>query len=239
MAFQTRYAEIRDSQPSVSDRHPPLGTKLDALRRISDEQYAAAKAFLAISPLYPTDMLLMSLVSRSLDVIDAFARSFDRWNVAVSSPLVRLQVDNVLRAHLVATTPDTHELLLHLAGDKRLDRLTVPPVLAARLPERFHKRPRFTDAVLVELASAEHDWIRDSYKTASAWVHHSAAHLLTTWKVSDEGQFSGRIPVDVDQFSVDFLEPLLDTMGVSSRALLAYLTEWVEKKPREASNPLT
>jgi hypothetical protein len=57
--------------------------------------------------------------------------------------------------------------------------------------------------------------------------------------VSDEGQFSGRIPVDVDQFSVDFLEPLLDTMGVSSRALLAYLTEWVEKKPREASSPLT
>lgn len=84
----------------------------------------------------------------------------------------------------------------------------------------------------VKLASAEHDWIESAYRAASAWVHHFSAHVLTSWKVSGDDRLAGRLPVDVEQFSLEFLEPLLDTAGVASRTLLGYLTMWVDAKTR-------
>lgn len=235
MSEPTRYGEIRSSQPTVSERHPALGRKLDALGQISNAQYNAAKAFLGMSSLFPVDMLHVSLVSRSLDLLDAFAYTFDRWNIAVAAPLVRMQIDNVLRAHLIAVTPDPDELLLHLVADKPLNRLIVPPQLADRLALKPGKKHVHTDALLVKLASAEHHWIDSAYRAASAWVHHSSAHVLTSWTVSGDNRLAGRLPVDVEQFSLEFLEPLLDTAGMASRTLLDYLTMWADAKTRHVA----
>ena len=100
----------RDAQPRVRERYPELGPLLDQLDGCSDAQYEASIAFLGSEGttavfFTPTDMILLSFVARSLDLIDAFIDACDRWNLSVASGLVRLQVDNVIRVHLVSTHP--------------------------------------------------------------------------------------------------------------------------------------
>lgn len=228
----TRYAEIRSSQLSVSERHPNLGKKVTDLAKISDQQYECAKRIMAGGHLYALDLLLLSLLARSLDIIDAFLASLDRWNVAVASSLVRLQIDNVLRANLFAITRHSNDILLHLIKDRPLRKLPLPSDLLQHIPHHFGKKPKCSDAVLIELARYQYKWLPDAYSTASSWVHHSAAHVLTTWRLAGESRIAGRIPVDIDQFEPDFLEPLLDAMGLASRTLTNYLTTWAVRKEK-------
>lgn len=221
----SRYTSIRSSQERVRDRYPEIGTRLDELQELSDDQYDQVREILGVSQLFNLDLLLLSLAARSADVIDAFTYALDRWNISTASALVRLQVDNVLRAHVAAIYPDPDQLFLHLAADKRFDKLEVPEALLKLLPDA-PKKARFTDRVLVELAQAHHSWIADVYKTSSAWVHHSAAHVLTTWQISDSGEVAGRFPVDINLFEPDFLAPIADAMIVSTKTLVAYLDSW-------------
>jgi hypothetical protein len=232
----SRYHEIRNGQPTVRARFPALATLFDQLEECSDAQYLAALAFLdAEAPagrvLYHADVLIVSLIARSFELIDAFVEGVDRWNLSVGSVLVRLQVDNVLRAHLVATSPEPHAVLLHLLSEEPLHKYRLPRSQVLILPDRGDDRA--TDKNLRSLAATIHPWVDELYETASKWVHHSAAHVLTTWAVTPDettGAISGRIPVDVDQFDEEFVSGLLGAMLRASHALLAYAEGWVDKK---------
>src|SRR4051812_13127163 len=122
----TKYRRIRDSQPAVREVYPDLAPKLDALERLSDQHFDATLKFMGAGDLYSVDLLLWSVVGRSIEAVDSFVSAFDHWNVSVASAVVRMQVDNVLQAHLFAVYPDSHELLLHIMDDKPLRQLAVP-----------------------------------------------------------------------------------------------------------------
>jgi hypothetical protein len=234
----SRYHEIRQSQPTVRERFPALATLFDQLDECSDAQYRAAGEFLdADKPtgrvLYPGDLVLLSLIARSFELIDAFVGGVERWNLSLGSMLVRLQIDNVLRAHLIATSPEPHAILVHLLNEEPLHKYRLPESQVLLLPEADRRDNRATDKNLRALTAAVHPWVQELYETASKWVHHSAAHLLTTWTVTPDdstGAISGRIPVDVDQFDEAFLMGLLGAMLRASDTLLAYAEGWVERK---------
>lgn len=225
----TVYSRIRAEQPGPSKKYPKLAEWLTRLKTVSDRQYKAAKAHLS-GALYPKDMLLLVVTGRSLELIDAFTTEFDKWNIRVSSAMVRMQIDNLLHAHVVAITADLRSLLLHLASDRRLSRFPIPHALVSQLPPRLRKRQTLTDDVLVALAGKHHDWLPRAYRSGSAWIHHSSAHLLTTWKGQGGGIVSARIPIEIDQFSEDFLEGIASTMATTSRTILNYLEAWGEIK---------
>jgi hypothetical protein len=230
MERTTRYAEIRSSELSVSERFPRLGEMLDELGRISDAQYDALLSVLGTGLLYTQDLLLLSLISRSLELIDGFASAVDGWRISVASALVRLEVDTLLRAHLGAITPDPDALVFHLADDQPLHRLKLPTSLRDSLSGSGLDTRKFSDAVLVALAARELPWVPDVYKTASSWVHHSASHMFTTWKIEGGTFFSARVPVDIDQFDEDFLGPLIVAMTAPASALVTYLNMWEQRK---------
>jgi hypothetical protein len=234
----SRYHEIRHSQPTVQERFPSLATLFDLLDACSDAQYKAAMAFLDADEstgrvLYHSDLVLLSFIARSFELIDAFVGAVDRWNLSLGSVIVRLQVDNVLRAHLIATSPEPHAILVHLLNGEPLQRYRLPERQVLMLPPADRKDNRATDKNLRSLAAAVHPWVDELYETASQWVHHSAAHVLTTWKVTPDdttGAISGRIPVDVEQFDEGFLMGLLGAMLRASDGLLAYAEGWAEQK---------
>jgi hypothetical protein len=238
MRTQTKYSSIRSAQETPSDRYEVIAEKLEQLARVSDGQYAALARSLRLSgQVRSVDMLLMSVVSRSMEIIESFLGAIDTWNVSVASALVRLQIDNVMRCHLFAVTPDADGLLLHLMADKRLRDLELPVSLIARLPVEDRRRAkRHQDWVLVALASQEHEWIEGAYDVSSAWIHHSAAHLLTSYEMSPAGHFAGRVPVEIEQFDEEFLLGLVNVMGVSSRTVVRYLDEWTATKLKSQSS---
>ena len=84
--------------------------------------------------LYHSDLVLLSFIARSFELIDAFVGAVDRWNLSLGSVIVRLQVDNVLRAHLIATSPEPHAILVHLLNGEPLQRYRLPERQVLMLP---------------------------------------------------------------------------------------------------------
>jgi hypothetical protein len=226
----TRYATIRGSEPSVTDRFPGVQAALDDLAKISDAQYEGLRAVLSSGNLYMQDLLVLSLISRSVELIDGFISAVHGWRLFVASPLVRLQADNLARMHLGAITSAPDELVLHIADGQPLNKLAVPQELRDSIAAPGFDTRKFSDRVLIALASREHPWLRDVYAAGSSWgVHHSSAHMFTTWSV-DGANFSGRVPIDIDQFDEDFVGALIEAMTRCSAPLVDYLREWADKK---------
>jgi hypothetical protein len=233
----TRYATIRSAQPAVTDRFPGLQPALDQLARISDAQYEGLRAVLSSGHLYMQDLLVLSLISRSLELIDGFISAIHGWRFFVASPLVRLQADNLARMHLGAVTSTPDELVVHIADGQPLNRLAVPQELRDSITEPGLDTRRFSDRVLIALASQEHPWLREVYDAGSSWgVHHSSAHMFTTWSI-DGANFAGRVPVDIDQFDEDFVGALIEAMNRCSAPLVKYLREWADRKAASPNAP--
>jgi hypothetical protein len=238
MRRRTKYGEIRAAEAPPSQRFTALAGKLDAVGALSDQTYEELRRSLETTgELYTVDMLLGSVVSRSMEVVDSFLTAFEHWSVGVASALVRLQIDNVLRCHLIAVTPEPDLLYQHLASDLPLRKLALPERLANALPSDQRKRARrHEDWVLVALAAQEHDWIESAYAISSAWVHHSSAHLLTSYKI-DGNRLSGRVPTATAQFDEQFLTPIVDVMGAATRTIVNHLNEWTARKMRLKAAP--
>ena len=238
MRRTTKYSGIRAQQESPGDRYPELAEKLNALASLGDRQYSALFRSLQVGgELYTTDILFSSVVSRSMELIESYLFAMDEWSISVATALVRLQVDNVLRCHLFAVTPDPDEILRHLLRDEPLEKLPLPDVLVNLIPEDDRQKKMYhRDWVLRLLAAQELEWVDDAYKVSSSWIHHSAAHLWATCKITDSGTFSSRVPADIDRFDESFLRNLIDVMGASSRAIVRYLDGWTESKQKRSGS---
>ncbi|MFA5787264.1 MAG: hypothetical protein WDA71_09860 [Actinomycetota bacterium] len=224
----TRYEEIRAQTKLVTACHPDLANALDRVRQEADAQLSLMKAM--AGAIGPVDLILGSLVGRSLDIVDGFGHAFERWNFTVASVLVRLQVDNVMIAHVTATTSDVDGLLKHILADQRLTNLHVPTSMAQALPEKDRRKAAFTDSTMRRLAGIEHPWIDDIYRLTSSWVHFSAVHYQNVWRIDENGRIFGRWPLDIGQFGKDFLLPMLNAMFTATQSLTNYLREWTSKK---------
>jgi hypothetical protein len=55
--------------------------------------------------LYVPDLLMWSFAQRSYALVDGFLGAFDTWNLLVAAPLVRLQIDTLVRLSYAATCP--------------------------------------------------------------------------------------------------------------------------------------
>lgn len=236
----SRYHDIRDGQPRVRERFPQLAVLFDGLDECSDAQYRAATVHHDAGVesgrrLYASDMVMISLVARSFEIIDAFIEGVDRWNISVGSVMIRLQLDNVLRAHLLATSPEPGAILKHMLSEQPFRRHVLPPSQRDLLPPEYRRGARATDSNMRALAALAHPWVDEYYDIASKAVHHSTAHLMTTWKVTSSenpGTISGRIPADIEQFEVAELMGLLGAMLQSSECLQDYAQDWAERKSK-------
>lgn len=150
----SRYAEYRANGPTVTGRYPALAPALEHLIEDQDRHFSIVKSIcgtigpVRTTPLFPVDFVLLSVLNRSLDLVAGFTWAYDRWNLSTAAPIVRMQVDNVLRLALLATAPPgsvTDALLSGKALNKEKDPLA-PSGKNYRLTDqrlRDHARPRF------------------------------------------------------------------------------------------------
>jgi hypothetical protein len=170
--------------------------------------------------LYTIDMFLAACMSRSYSTVDGFLDAFDNWNVVVAAPLVRVQLDTLVRVSYLCRAPradDVAEYVLK-GGEFR------------RLKDAHSKR--LTDARLGELAEPHHPWIPAVYRATSGWVHLSYAHLYATWQLtaSEEpgtpGSLAGATPIRPEQIPHTALEELIGAMTRATEEFFGYMEVW-------------
>jgi hypothetical protein len=196
-----KYLSYREHQPAVTTRYPPLKPGVKLLESQQDEHFDAVRQLLGptasggSAPLYEVDIVLMSVLNRSLDLIDGFLATYNRWNLSTAAPQVRMQVDNLLRLTLVYVAPPNTVTPLLLSGE-RLSR-HIDPLAAAG------KKTKLSDARLREHARPIFPWLDRVYEKASEWVHFSSTHVGVTMQVGDDGAtFLGRFPSAIDRYAL-------------------------------------
>lgn len=169
------------------------------------------------------DMIVSGSIQRSYHLVEGFIRTWDGWNITAAAPLVRLQIDSLIRLSYLLRHPDAHALAHQLLRVDSFREL------------RDDHNQRLTDRVLVNSAAGHYPWLPPVYDKANEWVHFSTRHLCNTFFAPDAPEnalrIEGRIPLDPTRIPLRFLDELLGAMTEATHCLLDLAEAWAEAKP--------
>ena len=155
---------VRGASPA--ETYPDLKERREALTKLLDAHLGPARACLGFTTgeLYLPDLLLAGVVQRSFHLLEGFLAAYDSWNVIVAAPLVRLQIDNLLRLNYLSLGSNLDETTMRL----------LEGVEFRKLRDRDGKQ--LSDYRLRQLAAPRYPWIDKVYEKASGWVHLRYSH---------------------------------------------------------------
>ena len=89
-----------------------------------------SKRFLGASngDIFDLDLVFLGVMVRSYSLVDGFIDAFDAWNPIVAAPLVRMQIDNLVRLSYLARAPKADDVARYvIAGGEFRKRSHVTP----------------------------------------------------------------------------------------------------------------
>ena len=222
------YKKYRQEEPLVTERYPELSDQLSNLVELQDDHFDMVKKLLAprgssgTSPLFNLDILTLSILNRSLDLIQGFCEAYPTWNLTVAAPVVRMQLDNVMRLVIIIDAPASAGLVDAMLDGERLSKVTDPLGPPG-------KRYKLTDSRLQEHAERHFPWLRLVYDKTSKWVHFSPTFVGSTFRVDDD-IIAARFPFSTDKIPLELLESVLWAMYQASAAVLYCADEIAKAK---------
>lgn len=225
---------LSSPRPPRERRPIPEGSPADAhgdelreprlyLDRLREHHIDLTKGFLSVSDgaMYTLDLVFGAVMTRSYSLVDGFLDSFDQWNPIVAAPLLRLQLDSLVRTSYVARAP---------MSDSVADEILTGGEFRT-MEDADGKKLR--DFRLLELAKPHHPWVPDVYEATSGWVHFSPDLVAAAWQgkeEADELQITGGIPLRPEQIPVKALAELIGAMIKATEELFGYSETWESRK---------
>ena len=196
------------------------------LDRLRIHHLELTKRFLSAADgaLYTIDVFLAACMSRSYSVVDGFLDAWDNWNIVVAAPLLRMQLDTLVRVSYMTRAPRADEVAMDILGGGEFRRL------------KDAEGHRLTDKRLGELAAPHHPWIADVYDATSGWVHLSPSHVTATWQLKESshpdalGTLVGATPIRPEQISPSALHELIGAITKATEELFGYVEAWESRK---------
>jgi hypothetical protein len=153
---------------------PPFEECIRRLRdRIRLHLEAGEAIFHASGKLTIPDMLAAVVLNRSIALIGGFCDLIPK-NYVCAAPLVRLQLDNVLRFSALWLVSDSQDFVTKVLEGNQIKKL------------RDRDGQRMTDRNLVDKMKARHPGVEQVYDDACGYVHLSDAHLFHTFTMTGE-----------------------------------------------------
>lgn len=169
---------------------------------------------------YLFDMLAIAALNRSLSLCSGFRKMIYLRNFICAAPLVRMQLDSVLRIYAAFIVDDPHSFSRNVFKG-----------ISVRNQKDKNGR-KMTDANLVEDLSKDYNWIKNVYKQTSGYVHLSEKHIANTHKSFDKETNSVEYIVATNQNFLPkeiFLEAI-NAFIACTEVLFKYLEGWVFTK---------
>ena len=217
--YPNELARLRIGLGQLLDHHVPLATR-----------------FVGSGGLFFTaDLWMLGVAQRSFQLVEGFLQTFDSWNVTVAAPLVRFQIENLVRTTYVMQADGGQRIILRLIGGEQLNSMKAWD----------DPKQTLTDAELVRRAGKLVAWLPDVYEVSNEWVHLSNRHIFNASRLKESAEpmpaIVSRIPLPIDEIPVSFLEELLGAMRQATRDLFGWFEAWEDWKAThpEAEHPLT
>jgi hypothetical protein len=135
--------------------------------------------------IYASDLVVFGVLDRQIGLLEAMPNLFQEKNIHSLAPLLRVQLDGLLRLHAFRIVEYMHDLTSHILKGNHLDKF------------KDRDGTQLRDSHLVKTLSKELPWIKEMYSTLSGWIHLSSTHIFT---VVSEGQEDRTIEIGVGSF---------------------------------------
>ncbi len=193
------------------------------LDRLRAHHLDLVQRFLTVADgaLYTLDIVFGTVMTRSYSLVDGFLDAFDQWNPIVAAPLLRLQIDSLVRTSYIARAPMADSVANEILRGGEFRKM------------RDSEGKKLLDFRLVELAGPHHPWIPDVYAATSGWVHFSPDLVRAAWQGrsdKDELSISGAVPLRPEQVPAAPLLELIAAMIKATEELFAYSEGWESRK---------
>lgn len=172
------------------------------------------------------DMFAWMVLKRSISLVYGFVALIRAKNFISAAPLVRLQIDNLLRFRAAFLVADSDEFIHSI--------LSGTPIRGLKdIDEK-----KMTDAYLQRKFLSEYPWIQEMYKKTSGYIHLSEEHFFNTVRASGkgEGAIEAYIGPDDRMVSSEIYSEAVETMILITHSLLSYMGEWVQKDRSKAQS---
>jgi hypothetical protein len=220
MENQTSKAE----RPTPFERYPNLRKYLCEFERLEREHLKVGQDFLGSGKgnLYDTDLLFTGIINRSLDILDAAKVLVSRWNFTAAAPLLRFQLDSLLRAAYLARARDPEAISRAVLGGESFRKL------------KDEQGEYLFDARLRKLAQREFPWLDKVYGETSRLVHLSERHSSSTVASKNESErtFEFVIGAGAPQWPEAALADYLEYLTKATCAVLDIARAWADAKRR-------
>ena len=145
------------------------------------------------APMYTADLVMFGILARQIGLIESMPAIFESKNIHALAPLLRVQLDSLLRLHAFGIVEDPQDLAHHIIKGKNLRKY------------KSRDGKDLFDRHLVDSLKMELPWVESMYDTLSGWVHLSNSHIFSA---VSEGQGEGEIKVGVGSFREDVPEEI-------------------------------
>jgi hypothetical protein len=185
-----------------------------------------SKRFLAVSngDVYEIDLMLTGVMVRSYGLVDGFIDAFDNWNPIVAAPLLRMQLDNLVRLSYMVRAPSASDVARYLVLGGQFRNL------------KDSEGKLLTDSRLLHHAKEFHPWVRPVYEATSGWVHFSPEHVYAAVRLArdDDGEPTNTLQIEIplrpERIPLSALEELLGAMTKATEEVFGYMEVWEQRK---------
>lgn len=199
-----------------------INQKIAELEQIKKSHLVSAKKMLEADNgnLFPFDLFATGIHKRSMSLIDGFIKTIPD-NFFCAAPLVRLQLDNLLRLF-------AHDRVSVNVHDFTLDVMSGKSIRSMKDKDTGEK---LTDAHLVEKFKEIEPRVEALYKETSGYIHFSEKHIFNTISI-DNGERTLRAYIsEKDEFITNQLRlEAIAAMIAITKLLLWQLDSWTFTK---------
>jgi hypothetical protein len=205
---------------SPADRFPDLAQVRQRLDELRIQHLDVAGKTIAVNDgkVYYPDFIVMAMPQRSYGIVDALLDAVDTYNMHAAAPLLRLQLDTLMRAHYVASCEDLDDLTGRLLRGEQFRKI------------KDAEGKNLTDARLQELAANVHAWAIPVYRETSGWVHFSLSHMAATTQVGDENDFFMGVPLRPTVLPESLWHEVYAAAIRATEELFDYARGWASRK---------
>ncbi len=201
---------------------------ITALTDLESEHLKVGEAMIKAydGAIYAMDLFASGVLNRSLSLIAGFKSQLE-CNFICAAPIVRLQLDNLLRFNAAFHVDDPHQFVVEVMNGAAIGDL------------RDRNGHRMTDRHLVDLMSKSIPQIRQNYEVGCSYVHLSDRHIFHAVQIAEEGAISIEIGGE-ERFVSDRLRLNASMAMVTvSHELLRFVYGWAYTKnnPERCTQP--
>ena len=133
-------------------------------------------------PMYLPDFVAFGLMDRNIALVEAIQELIAHKNIHAVAPLIRVQLDGLLRLHAFNLVENPDDLAMHIMQGKKLRRF------------KDKNGNKLTDRHLVNSLKLQLPWVEELYETLSGWVHFSESHIFAA---ASEGKSEDSIEIGI------------------------------------------